>query len=133
MRRRLLRSRGTDFEHFRRVKRLALAFLVLASCRAEHDAKTATIAPAESRPAPPVTTTLGSRPAITTSGSPPPREIVASGSEAVTVREDRIDVRPLLPRGQTAFRIENLTSARHHLILRGTSSTAQAEVTPGCA
>ena len=125
--------RGMDLEDVGNVNRLPVVFLILAACGGERDtAKTATIPPAEPRPAATLTTTPVSKPMITISGSPPPAEAIrASGSETVTVRNGRIDVRPLLPRGNTAFRIENATAASHHLVLRGGNRGVEAVVPAG--
>jgi hypothetical protein len=121
------RSAERNLKHIAGVKTLCVALFLCAACSAERDsAGTATIAPAEARPAPTATTTLVSVPAITTSGSPPPAVAAAPGSEAVVIRAGTIELRPLLPRGHTAFRIEDATGTSHQLVLRGSSGGSAA-------
>lgn len=113
------------------MKILFCAALVLAlGCSREPQATTNTIAPAEPRPAAPITTTLGSRPAITTAGSPPPASSGAPGTAFVTVAGERIDVQPLLPRAHTVFHVHNQTDAAHEIVIRGGAGSARASLLP---
>ena len=117
-----------DLEPDRGVTRLPIIVLLAAACSAERDAaSTATIAPAEARPSPTATTTAISGP-ITTSGSPPPLRPTAPGSEAVIIREGSIELRPLLPRAHTAFRVTDASGNSHHLVLRGASGSAETTI-----
>jgi hypothetical protein len=106
------------------------AALVLAlGCSREPPATTNTIAPADPRPAPTVTSTVGSS-AITTSGSPPPALAVAPGTTFVTVASGRIDVQRLLPRGHTVFHVKNETDVAHEIVVRGGDRSATAPLPP---
>jgi hypothetical protein len=103
-----------------------IVLLLLPACRRDPPA-TNTIAPADPRPAPTVVSTADLQPAVTTSGSPPPAVAVAA-SENVTIAPGRIEVRPLIPRGSTVFRMTNETGAAHSIVLRGASGEAPVAV-----
>jgi hypothetical protein len=106
--------------------RLAAALLLTVACSRESQVATNTIAPAESRPAEPITSTIGTQPVITTAGSPPPPTQIAPGMERIAITTKGIAVRPLLPRGHTAFRITNETAVAHALVLRGGGQNVNA-------
>lgn len=107
------------------------AALVLAlGCSREPQTTTNTIAPAEPRPAPPMTSTVGSRPVITTAGSPPPASTGAPGTTFVTVARGRIDVQRLLPRAHTVFHVHNQTDVAHEIVIRGGTGSATASLPP---
>lgn len=103
------------------------------ACGRGSETGTATIAPAEPRPAPPATASVGGRPVVTTSGSPPPRPRPAPGSEVVTIGPGGIDVRPLLPRGHTAFHLRNATGRPHEIVVRGATGSNAASLPPNGA
>lgn len=109
--------------------RACILLLLFAGCRAERTA-TATIAPAEPRPAPTMTATMPDGPMITTSGSPVPANALAPGTQLVTVRRTGITMRELIPRGHTVFHITNETSEPHDLVLRGASDAAVPAALP---
>lgn len=112
----------------RKVRSTAVVALLLAlACRETPGASTNTIAPADPQPASPVTTTFGSRPVIETAGSPTPSPLIASGTEIVTIEDGAIEMRPLLPRAHTAFRVNNETDVRHRLRF---GNVAEIEVAP---
>lgn len=110
--------------------RIALALLIASACSREPDrAATATIAPASPRPAVTVTSTADDQRIIATSGSPRPASAAAPGTQYVTLAEGgRIEMNPLVPRGHTAFQIDNDTTAAHQLLVRGSGGSAAAEV-----
>jgi hypothetical protein len=111
--------------------RLVLLLVVLAGpCTREPAAITNTIAPADPQPAPIANTTLGERPVITTSGSPPPRPRIAPGTETVTITSKGLEVRPQLPRAHTAFHIVNETARSHDLVLRGGDRPSAVSIPP---
>ena len=110
------------------MKRALVVVVLSVGCGREPAQTTATIAPAEPRPAPTVTATILERPLLTTSGSPPPASAVTSGSETVTIDAAGLSVRPLLPRGHTAFRVRNQTAAAHDLVLTGGPDVAEATI-----
>ncbi len=112
------------------MKTFCFALVLALGCSREPQAATDTIAPAEPRPAPTATSTVGRRPAITTAGSPPPASATAPGTTFVTVADDRIDVERLLPRGQTAFHVRNQTDVAHEIVLRGETGSATAPLPP---
>jgi hypothetical protein len=117
-----------------RVKLLFLfvAALVSWACRGRGDLATTTIAPADPRPAPTLTDRLGHSTAITTSGSPPPASSpLAPGTQLVTVRASGIEMRQLIPRGNTAFHIRNETPVRHVLVLEGEKGHGPLTLMPG--
>ena len=122
----LRRLRGTFLEATIDVKKLWIALALAAGCSRDV-AETATIAPAEPRPAPTATDTIDRR-SVTTSGSPVPASAVAPGTETITISDAGFSVRPLLPRAHTAFRIANNTDTPHALTLRGASGSAAAAV-----
>ena len=112
---------------------IALALLIASACSREPDrAATATIAPAAPRPAVTVTSTADDQRIIATSGSPRPASAAAPGTQYVTLAEGgRIEMNPLVPRGHTAFQIDNDTTAAHQLLVRGSGGSggnAAAEV-----
>lgn len=109
--------------------RACVLLLLFAGCGAE-PADTATIAPAEGRPAPTATATLNDRPLITTSGSPVPADALAPGTQLVMLDRDGISMRALIPRGHTVFLITNETAAPHDLVLRGAAGTAVPAALP---
>lgn len=109
---------------------LVLVLVLVLGCSREPRAATTTIAPAEGRPAPAVSSTVGSRPVITTAGSPPPASAAAPGTTFVTVARGRIDVQPLLPRAHTVFHIQNETAVAHELAVRGATGSAMASLPP---
>lgn len=111
------------------VKRACALLLLFAGCRAERPA-TATIAPAEGRPAPTVTATMNDRPMITTSGSPVPADALAPGTQLVTVSRTGIAMRELIPHGHTVFHITNETPVPHAMVLRSASGTAVLAALP---
>lgn len=111
------------------VKRACVLLLLFAGCRAER-AATATIAPAEPRPAPTVTATMNERPMITTSGSPVPADALAPGTQFVTVSRTGIAMRELIPRGHTVFHITNETAVPHEMVLRSASGTVVPAALP---
>lgn len=100
------------------VKKLVVVLVLAMGCSRESAERTATIEPADPRPAPTPTETLGDGRQVTTSGSPIPASATAPGMELMTIRDTGITTRPLLPRGQTVFRIENDTGRPHQLELR---------------
>lgn len=110
--------------------RLAALLLLTLACSREPQVATNTIAPAESRPAEPITSTVGTQPVITTAGSPPPPTQTAPGTERVAIRAGGLEVRPLLPRAHTAFRITNETATAHELVLRGGGQDVSIAVPP---
>jgi hypothetical protein len=114
------------------VRRACVLLLLFAGCRAERTA-TATIAPAEGRPAPTVTATMNDRPMITTSGSPVPANALAPGTQLVTVSRTGIAMRELIPRGHTVFHITNETGVPHEMVLRSVSGTAVPAALPAAA
>lgn len=95
---------------------LALTLLILAACaREETGSRTATIAPAEPRPAPTTATdALADERMITTAGSPAPAMRTAT-IEQVVISDGRIELRPLLPRMHTVFRVRNASTRPHAL------------------
>lgn len=103
---------------------MPIVFVLLAGCRGERVADTATIAPAKPQPATTQTATLNDGPIITTSGSPVPANAVAPGTQLVTVSRTAISMRELIPRGHTVFHITNETAGPHDLVLRGAAGTA---------
>lgn len=107
--------------------RLWIVLVIAAGCSREPVARTATIAPAEGRPAPTQTDTMDLR-AVTTSGSPVPASAVAPGTETVAITTGGFTVRPLLPRGHTAFSIDNETGVAHDVLLRGQTGSGAAAV-----
>ena len=107
----------------------ALVFVLALACSREPQA-TDTIAPAEARPAPSTTSTIGSRVAITTSGSPPPASAPAPGTAFVTVASGRIEAQRLLPRAHTIFHIQNQTAVAHELVVRGDTGSATGSLPP---
>ena len=123
----LRRPRGTLLEATTDVKKLWIALALAAGCSREPVGETATIAPAEARPAPTATDTIDRR-SVTTSGSPVPASAVAPGTETITISDAGFSVRPLLPRAHTAFRIANNTDTPHHVTLRGATGSAAAAV-----
>lgn len=110
---------------------LVLVFVLAAGCSREPQAATDTIAPAEPRPAPPVTPAIGDRSAIDTAGSPRPASAAAPGTTFVTVAAGRIDVQRLLPRGHAVFHVRNATGVAHELVVRGGTGSADASLPPG--
>lgn len=110
------------------VRKLWLLLFVLGCGGEQDDHATATIAPADPRPAPTVTGTMDDRPMITTSGSPVPASAVAPGTQLVTLSASGISMRSLIPRAHTAFHIRNETASRHDLVLRSTTSSAAITV-----
>jgi hypothetical protein len=112
------------------VKTLCVALVLAVGCSREPQATTNTIAPAEPRPAPTVTSTLDRSPALATAGSPPPASAVAPGTTFVTVRSGRIDVQRLLPRGLTVFHIRNQTTVAHEIVVRGGTGSVTASLPP---
>lgn len=109
------------------MKTFWIAVALAAGCSREPAAGTATIAPAEGRPAPTQTGTMDLR-AVTTSGSPAPTSAVAAGTETITITARGFAVRPLLPRAHTAFRIDNETGVAHDLVVRGPTGSGRAAV-----
>ncbi|HEX6096220.1 MAG TPA: hypothetical protein VF432_07855 [Thermoanaerobaculia bacterium] len=109
---------------------MLLVFLLLAGCRGERVADTATIAPAKPRPATTQTATLNDRPMITTSGSPVPADALAPGTQFVMLDRAGISMRELIPRGHTVFHITNETAAPHDLVLRGAAGIAVPAALP---
>ena len=117
---------SADVKSFCAVLVLALAL----GCSREPQAATDTIAPAEPRPAPTATSAVGSRSAITTTGSPRPASAAAPGTTFVTVASGRIDVERLLPRGHSVFHVRNQTAVAHQLVVRGGTGSATASLPP---
>lgn len=113
------------------VRRLCAFVLLFAACRGEGPA-TATVAPAEPRPAPTTTAALDDRPRVSTGGSPVPSGALAPGTQLVTLHRGGIEMRTMIPRGQTVFHILNETALHHDLVLRSASGiVASAAVIPG--
>ena len=112
------------------MKLFCVALVLAVGCSREPQTSTNTIAPADPRPAPTVTSTVGSRAAITTSGSPPPASAPAPGTTFVTVANGRIDVQRLLPRGHAVFHVRNQTDLAHELVVRGSTGSATAILPP---
>lgn len=107
--------------------------VLLASCGDDEARVTDTIAPAESRPAPTTALeTLGNERLITTAGSPAPAMRTAS-IEQVRLTSGRIEVRPMLPRMHTVFRIRNESAQPHALrVSAGEIATTMTQpVAPG--
>lgn len=121
---------GTRLEPADGVKTFCAALVLALGCSREPQTATNTIAPAEPRPASPMTSTIGSRPVITTAGSPPPASSRAPGTAFVTVAQGRIDVPPLLPRAHTVFHVHNQTGAAHEIVIRGGTGSATASLPP---
>lgn len=109
------------------VKTFCAALLLVIGCSREPQA-TDTIAPAEGRPAPSATSTVGSRVSITTAGSPPPASAPAPGTAFVTVESGRIQAQRLLPRAHTVFHIQNRTDVAHEIVIRGGTGSATASL-----
>ena len=110
---------------------LSAVILILCACAREDAASvTNTIEPADPMPAKTVTEAADNRRMITTTGSPPPPTLVATGTEAVRISAKGIENRVLLPRGQTAFRIDNATAVAHDLKLRADGLDLGAAVVP---
>ena len=107
-----------------------IALVLAVACSGEPQATSNTIAPAEPRPAPTVTSTIDRRAALATAGSPPPALAVAPGTTLVTVGSGRIDVQSLLPRAHTAFHIRNQTAVAHEIVVRGGTGSATASLPP---
>lgn len=107
--------------------------LVSAACSREQPSATATIPPAEPRPAPgtAVETMVDER-MITTAGSPAPATRTAA-LEELRISPEGIAVRPRLPRMHTVFRVHNQTSQPHTLrVSAGEIATTMTEpLTPG--
>lgn len=99
-------------------------------CNDERQATTNTIAPAEPRPAPTMTSTMIRRPPLATAGSPPPASAAAPGTTFVTVANGRIDVQPLLPRSHTVFHVQNQTDLAHEIAVRGGSGSVTGTLPP---
>ena len=113
------------------MKTLAVAALVVViACGRESQPATNTIAPAEPRPAPTVTSGINSRPRTATAGSPPPASASAPGTTFVTVAAGRIEVQRLLPRGHTVFHVRNDTALAHQLVVQGSAGSASAALPP---
>ena len=110
------------------MRKLWLLLLVLGCGRESRESGTATIAPADPRPAPTLTGTMDARPMITTSGSPAPAGAVAPGTQFVTLRSSGISMRSLIPRAHTAFHIRNETASSHDLVLRTTTSSVPVTI-----
>lgn len=107
------------------------AALVLAlGCSGEPRSTTDTIAPADPRPAATATSTVGTRHALATAGSPPPAAAPAPGTTFVTVERGRIGVQPLLPRAHTVFHVRNETGIAHQIVVRGGTGSATAALPP---
>jgi hypothetical protein len=104
--------------------------MLVGACRQNAPA-TSTIAPADPRPAPSALSTVGAEPVITTMGSPPPAAAEAPGTEIVTIRQGVIEVRPLLPRAHTVFRMVNETGEPHEIVLRGPSGEVTTPIPAG--
>lgn len=109
---------------------VALVLVVVVGCSREPEAATNTIAPADPRPAPTMTSTVGNRPVVTTAGSPRPASAAAPGTTFVTVGSGRIDVERLLPRTHTVFHIRNQTAVAHEIVVRGATGGATASLPP---
>ena len=112
------------------VKTFCAVLVLVAGCSREPQAATDTIAPAEARPAPTVTSVVSGRSAIATAGSPRPASAAAPGTTYVTVANGRIDVQRLLPRGHTVFHVRNQTGDAHQLVVRGGTGSATASLPP---
>lgn len=112
------------------VKTFCAALVLALGCSREPQETTNTIAPAEPRPAPTVTSTLGSGAAITTSGSPPPASAAAPGTTFVTVANGRIEVQRLLPRAHSVFHVRNQTDLAHEIVVRGGTGSVTATLPP---
>jgi hypothetical protein len=112
------------------VKIFCAALVLALGCSREPQATTNTIAPAEPRPDPTVVSTAGSRPALATSGSPPPASAAAPGTTFVTVRKGRIEIQRLLPRAHTVFHVRNQTAVAHELVVRGGTGSTTASLPP---
>lgn len=110
--------------------RIFWAVLVLALGCSREPPATDTIAPAEGRPAPTATSTVGSRVVITTAGSPPPASAPAPGTAFVTVAGGRIEAQRLLPRAHTVFHIQNQTGVAHEIVVRGGTGSATGSLPP---
>lgn len=122
---------GTELELHAGVRKLCtFLLLVVAGCSRDAEVATATIPPAEPRPAPTMTSTVPDGHMVTTSGSPPPVPRPAPGTQFVTVSATGIEMRELLPLGHTAFLVTNETALAHHLVLRSASGTEAAAVAP---
>ncbi len=112
------------------VKTFCVALVLVLGCSREPQATTNTIAPAEPRPAPTVTSTVGSYPALATAGSPRPASAAAPGTTYVTVANGRIDVQRLLPRAHTVFHVRNQTGIAHEIVVRGGNGSVTATLPP---
>jgi len=111
------------------VKIFCVALVLAVGCSREPQATSNTIAPAEPRPEPMVTSTVDS-PALATAGSPRPASAAAPGTTFVTVVSGRIDVQRLLPRAHTVFHIENQTAVAHEIVVRGGTGNSTATLPP---
>lgn len=111
------------------VKSFCAALVLAVGCSRE-PAATNTIAPAAPRPAPTVTSTIDSRPALATAGSPRPASANAPGTTFVTVRTGRIEAERLLPRAHTAFHLRNQTAVAHEIEVRGGTASSTASLPP---
>jgi hypothetical protein len=107
-----------------------VALMLVAGCSRERQATTNTIAPADPRPAPTVTSTIDRRPALATAGSPRPASATAPGTTFVTVGSGQIDVQRLLPRAHTVFQIQNQTAVAHEIVIRGGTGSATVSLPP---
>lgn len=112
------------------MKIFCVSLLLAVGCSREPQATTNTIASAEPRPAPTVTSTLGSHPVLATAGSPLPATVVAPGTTFVTVGSGRIDVQRLLPRAHTVFHVRNQTAVAHEIEVRGGTGSTTASLPP---
>lgn len=117
---------GTQLEAAHCVKWTALAVFLCLACRNDTLPATATIAPAAPRPAAAETAGIGTRPMITTGGSPAPSRQTAPGSVPVILDRDGFDMPALLPRGNVVLHVENRTATPHELELRGGDSPVRA-------
>jgi hypothetical protein len=109
------------------VKRLIL-LAALAGCAQESGTATNTIAPAEARPAPTPPSAAANRPAISTSGSPPPASALAPGTFRIGIERDGLEMRKLIPQGHAVFHIENRTGQAHAIVVRGAGGEASTDV-----
>lgn len=112
------------------MKTFCAALALAIACGGDRQSATNTIAPAEPRPARTDTSTVASRPAITTAGSPPPASAAAPGTTFVTVANGRIEVQRLLPRAHTVFHVRNQTGVAHEIVVRGATGSVSAPLPP---
>lgn len=113
---------------------VTLICLVVICCgRRDHESPAVgTITPASPRPAPltGATATLGSKPIVTTSGSPPPQGDIHRHFEEVTIEKGHIRVRQAVPRGNIVFRLTNQGEADAELTIEDDAGNiiAKAEI-----